>query len=94
MTQTLTNVTSGIRWTLPSSLEDLDNADDITLLSCRQSDMREQVDKLTNTSLQIGLKINAAKSKLVRKNHKTHAHEHKRRSSGGSSRIPLPGQRG
>jgi hypothetical protein len=52
MTQTLTNGKSGIRWTLTSTLEDLDYADDITLLSSRQSDMQEKVDKITNTSLQ------------------------------------------
>ena len=53
-------------------MEDLDYADDIGLLSNRQKDMQGKMDKLTTTTaLQIGLKLNTAKTKLMRINYKT-----------------------
>ena len=65
------NGNRGIRWTLTSILEDLDYADDIGLLSNRHKDMQEKMDKLTRTAPQIGLKLNTAKTKLMRINNKT-----------------------
>ncbi|KAI0228948.1 putative uncharacterized transposon-derived protein F52C9.6 [Lamellibrachia satsuma] len=62
------NGNRGIRWTLTSILEDLDYADDIGLLSNRHKDMQEKMDKLTTTAPQIGLKLNTAKTKLMRIN--------------------------
>ena len=49
----------------------LDYADDIGLLSSRHEDMQEMMDKLTTTAPQIGLRLNAAKTKLKRNNYKT-----------------------
>ena len=65
------NGNRGIRWTLTSILEDLDYADDIGLLPNRHKDMQENMDKLTTTAPQIGLKLNTAKTKLMRINYKT-----------------------
>ena len=65
------NGNRGIRWTLTSILEDLDYADDIGLLSSRHKDMQEKMDKLTTTAPQIWLKLNTAKTKLMRINYKT-----------------------
>ena len=65
------NGNRGIRWTLTSILEDLDYADDIGLVSNRHKDMQEKMDKLTTTAPQIGLKLNTAKTKLMRINNKT-----------------------
>ena len=71
MIETTKNGNRGIRWTLTSILEDLDYADDIGLLSNRHKNMQEKMDKLTRTALQIGLKLNTAKNKLMRINNKT-----------------------
>ena len=72
------NGNRGFRWTLTSILEDLDYADDIGLLSNRHKDMQEKMDKLTTTAPQIGLKLNTAKTKLMRFNNKTdNPHHHK-----------------
>ena len=60
-----------MRWTLTSILEDLDYADDIRLFSRKHKDMQEKMDKLTKTAPQIGLKLNAAKTKLMTNNYKT-----------------------
>ncbi|KAI0218752.1 hypothetical protein LSAT2_029555 [Lamellibrachia satsuma] len=72
MTEITKNGNRGIRWTLTLILEDLDYADDIGLLSSRHKDMQEKMDKLTTTTPQIGLKLNTAKTKLMRINYKTY----------------------
>ena len=67
MSEITKNGNIGIRWTLNSILEDLDYADDIgLLLSSRHMDVQEKIDKLTTTAPQIGLKLNTAKTKLIR----------------------------
>ena len=67
MSEITKNGNIGIRWTLNSILEDLDYADDIgLLLSNRHMDVQEKMDKLTTTAPQIGLKLNTAKTKLIR----------------------------
>ena len=71
MTEITKDGNTCIRWTLTSILEDLDYADDIGLLSSRHKDMQEKMDKLTKTAPQIGLRLNAAKTKLKRNNYKT-----------------------
>ena len=55
-------------WTI---LDDMDYADDIGLLSSRHNDMQENMDRLTTTAPQVGLKLNTAKIKLVGNNYKT-----------------------
>ena len=71
MTEITKDGNTCIRWTLTSFLEYLDSADDIGLLSSRPNDMQEKMDKLTTTAPQIGLRLNNAKIKLTRNNHKT-----------------------
>ena len=61
----------GIRWRLTTYLEDLDYADDISLLSSRQRDMQEKTDRLTETVQKLGLKVNTSKTKLMKINHKS-----------------------
>ncbi len=55
----------GISWTLFSSLEDLDFADDIALLSSKQDHIQEKTDRLCQHADQVGLGINAKKTKLM-----------------------------
>ena len=47
-------------------LEDLDFADDLALLSHRIQDMRDKTRALEDQSAKVGLKINAAKTNLMR----------------------------
>ena len=58
----------GLRWTLASTLEDLDFADDIVLLSKRQSDSQIKTSRMASAAKSIGLKVNAKKTKLLRVN--------------------------
>ena len=62
----VTKTPRGIPWTLSERLEDLDFADDICLLTQRESDMREKLRLLVHYGAQVGLKINVAKTKLMR----------------------------
>ena len=68
MTEITKEGNRGIRWTLTSIL---DYADDIGLLSSRHKDMQEKMDKLTTTAPQVRLKLNTAKTKLMKNNYKT-----------------------
>ena len=56
----------GFRWTHTTYLENLDYADDISLLSSRQRDIQEKTDRL-----KLGLKVNTSKTKLMKMNHKS-----------------------
>ena len=56
----------GIQWTFTTSLEDLDFADDLALLSHRIQDMRDKTRALEVQGARVGLKINATKTKLMR----------------------------
>ncbi|XP_036358886.1 secreted RxLR effector protein 78-like [Octopus sinensis] len=60
----------GIQWTLMNKLEDLDNADDLALLSHRLQDIHDKVDHLTETSRRVGLRISREKTKVLRINNK------------------------
>ena len=55
----------GIQWTFTTSLEDLDFADDLALLSHRIQDMRDKIRALEVQGPKVGLKINATKTKLM-----------------------------
>ena len=70
MRETIKDNNRGIRWTLTSVLEDLDYADDIGLLASRYEDAQRKLDILSRTAQTIGLKINIAKTKVMRNNHK------------------------
>ena len=56
----------GIQWTFTTSLEDLNFADDLALLSHIIQDMRDKTRALEIQSAKVGLKINATKTKLMR----------------------------
>ena len=57
--------TRGIRWTMFSSLEDIDFADDVALLSHTPQDLQEKTSKLIDISQKLGLNINQKKSKVM-----------------------------
>jgi hypothetical protein len=60
-----TKTPCGIQWTMSTRLEDLDFADDICLISQRESDMKDKLKNLIYYAGQIGLKINVGKTKLI-----------------------------
>ena len=66
VTRTAFDRKRGIQWTFTTSLEDLDFADDLALLSHRIQDMRDKTRALEVQSAKVGLKINATKTKLMR----------------------------
>ena len=68
MRRTLGNRKTGIQWTLTSVLEDLDYADDISLLSGRYQDIQDKTETLSVTSRSVGLKISERKTQVLRKN--------------------------
>ena len=66
MTKTAFDRKRGIQWTFTTSLEDLDFADDLALLSHRIQDMRDKTRALEVQGAKESLKINATKTKLMR----------------------------
>ena len=58
----------GIQWTLLSSLEDLDYADDIALMSHRHQDIHQKTESLSDIASTIGLKVNKKKTQVMRIN--------------------------
>ena len=62
----------GIKWTMTmtatTTLEDLDFADDIALLSHRHQDMQEKTDAMATTAGNLGLKVSTMKTKGMRMN--------------------------
>ena len=65
VTKTAFNRKGGIQWTFTTSLEDLDFADDLALLSHRIQEMRDKTRALEVQGAKVGLKINATKTKLM-----------------------------
>ena len=61
-----TSENRGIQWGLTSFLEDLDFADDISLLSHSQEHMQQKTDRVTNEAASVGLKLNSKKTKMMR----------------------------
>ena len=57
------NKKRGIRWKFMSTLEDLDYADDLALISSKHSDMQEKTRRLHVVTEYTGLKINVDKTK-------------------------------
>ncbi|RUS90622.1 hypothetical protein EGW08_001619 [Elysia chlorotica] len=53
------------RWNLFSTLEDLDFADDLALLSHTHNHMQEKTARLSNFAKQVGLKINKKKTEVM-----------------------------
>ena len=58
----------GLHWTLFDTVEDLNFADDIVLLSQRHSDSQVKTSRMTSAAKSIGLKVNIKKTKVLRKN--------------------------
>nr|KAG5707271.1 hypothetical protein BaRGS_000045 [Batillaria attramentaria] len=63
---------TGIQWTFSKQLEDLDFADDIALLSHKQQDAQEKLNRVAEEAEKSGLKINISKTEVMRVNHKQH----------------------
>jgi hypothetical protein len=61
----LTEGNTGLRWTLYTTLEDTDYADDLALLSHTEDHMQEKARKLEENARMVGLKINAKKTNLM-----------------------------
>ena len=68
MRNTLQEGNTGIRWKFNTKLEDLDFADDITLLSSTRQHIQTKTDKLTHEAERVGLKVNVDKCKLLQIN--------------------------
>ena len=67
--KTSMNPPRGLQWTLTSKLEDLDFADDVSLLSHQLQQMQQKTESLYQTARQsTGLEINTDKSKSLRIN--------------------------
>ena len=54
-----------IRWTLFSTLEDLDFADDLALVSLAHQHTQEKTSRLSTFARQVGLKINQKKTEVM-----------------------------
>jgi hypothetical protein len=60
----------GITWKITQTLEDLDYADDICLLSHKFVHMQAEINDLQQESIKAGLKINIGKTKEMKINAK------------------------
>ncbi|GFR67303.1 endonuclease-reverse transcriptase [Elysia marginata] len=58
----------GFQWTITSTLEDLDYADDLGLLSHRHQDIQQKTKDLCETASKIGLKVKIRKTQALRTN--------------------------
>ena len=61
----LTEGNTGLRWTICTTLEDTDYADDLAYYLHTEAHMQEKTRKLEENAGMIGLKINAKKTKLM-----------------------------
>ena len=68
MKESTKDISRGIQWTFTESLEDLDFADDIALLSQRHQDIQAKTDIMDSLGKQICLNINITKTKLMKIN--------------------------
>ena len=59
---------NGLRWNFTSVLEGLDFADDIALISSKYEHIQSKWDRLVENAGRVGLKLNAAKCKMMRSN--------------------------
>ena len=55
----------GIRWNILSTLEDLDFADDLALLSHTHHHLQEKTNRLNTFASQIGLEIRQTKTEVM-----------------------------
>ena len=71
MKETTLGTKSGIKWTFIETLDYLDFADDISLLSHRYGDIRSKSEDHARNAGKIGLKINTNKTKALRNKSQT-----------------------
>jgi hypothetical protein len=62
---------TGLQWSLLEQLEHLDFADDVCAISQNRDSLQKKTDPICNIAKQIGLKINANKTKVMMVNPKT-----------------------
>ena len=65
MKRSIENETTGIKWLNNTTLEDLDFADDIALLSHSYNDQQIKTTSLSEIASQVGLLINSTKTKIL-----------------------------
>ena len=65
MKRSMENKTTGIKWLSNTTLEDLDFADDIALLSHSYNDQQIKTTSLSQIASQVGLLINITKTKIL-----------------------------
>jgi len=70
MRQSTVGQKTGIQWTLTTQLEDLDFADDISLLSHKHQDAQEKLSRVADEARKTGLQINTGKTEVMRLNNK------------------------
>ncbi|RUS68798.1 hypothetical protein EGW08_023439 [Elysia chlorotica] len=70
MRQATKNQRTGIQWTLMRQLEDLDFADDISLLSHKLDDAQKKLCRVAEEAEKTGLQINISKTEVMRVNSK------------------------
>ena len=70
MRQSTAGQRTGIQWTFTRQLEDLDFADDISLLSHKQQDAQEKLCRVAAEAEKTGLQINIGKTEAMRVNNK------------------------
>ena len=61
---------TGIQWTFTKQLEDLDYADDISLLSDRHQAAQEKLCRIAEEAEKTGFQINIGKTEVMRVNNK------------------------
>lgn len=66
MLKTNAEATDGIQWHLNQRLHDLDYADDLCLMSHSLSGIQDKINRLYENGLEVGLKINFRKTKVMR----------------------------
>ena len=66
MRQSTAGKKTGIQWTFTKQLEDLDFADDISLLSHRQQDAQEKLECVAAEAEKTSLGINIGKTEILR----------------------------
>ena len=70
MKQATSDKKTGMQWTFTKQLEDLDFADDISLLSHRHQDAQERLSCLAEEAEKTGLNINTKKTEVMQINNK------------------------
>lgn len=70
MRQATSDKKTGIQWTFTKQLEDLDFADDISLLSHRHQDAQEKLSHLAEKAEKTGLNIKTKKTEVMQINNK------------------------